>query len=61
MCASLLNGSLSDSLSGVQLGLISSIPSYTRDADQGRRQRGFEGVRSNPPFGLFYTPLNCAF
>ena len=31
---------------------------------QARRQGGFEGVRSNPPFHLqkiLYTPLNCTF
>ena len=31
---------------------------------QARRQGGFEGVRSNPPFDLrrmLYTPLNCMF
>ena len=33
-------------------------------AVQARRQGGFEGVRSNPPFGLqkiSYAPLNCTF
>ena len=32
------------------------------DWKQARRQGGFEGVRSNPPFGLqkiLYAPLNC--
>ena len=31
---------------------------------QARRQGGFEGVRSNPPFGLqkiLYAPPNCTF
>ena len=31
---------------------------------QARRQGGFEGIRSNPPFGfqkILYAPLNCTF
>ena len=31
---------------------------------QARRQGGFEGVRSNPPFDLqkiLHTPFNCTF